>query len=305
MHAALALDLQARPTGAGTIDPNRLTCINEAYGMFITYYLSTGPMAGTFCLNATGAQDWSPIWHGELLRSLSMLVKWANVNAGQGAVLANATTWINGLVNFSLNQVAVVDQDLGFTVSDLSGAVKWNPKLAKTNLFNAIKGTYISESNQWQQSDFPTYAQDQLHGYTNGTQANNYDQNVDEDGERLVRDVQLPFTTSVSMAQRLAKIELLRIRQQGRGVLAGMMSLYQCAPLDVVYFSFAPFAWVNKVLEIANIRLLQQKTDMAPVLSTEIDIQESDPSVYEWDVTEELNNSGESYVPGLQNLSPD
>jgi hypothetical protein len=41
------------------------------------------------------------------------------------------------------------------------------------------------------------------------------------------------------------------------------------------------------------------------LLGTELDIQESDPSVYEWSVTEELNNQGYSYLPGLANLSPD
>ncbi len=312
LHAVLALDLAARPTGAGgpsAMNSNQYTLLNQAYAMFQALYLSTGPMAGTFCLDAGGAQTWSPIWHGELLRSLSQLVTWATVN-GQTATRTQAITWINGLVNFSLNEVVVVNPDLGYTVNDLSGGVTWRPNLAKTDLFNGIKGSYISEANQWQQSDVPPFMQDQLHGYTNGTPAHNFDQNWDQDGQRLLKDVQLPFTNSVSMAQRLFKIELLRIRQQGRGGLQGMMSLYQVAPLDVVFFSFAPFNWVNKVLEIANVRLIQQQQstgsgEQVTVLSTEIDLAETDPSVYAWSVTEELNNQGGSYVPGLQNLSPD
>ncbi len=35
-----------------------------------------------------------------------------------------------------------------------------------------------------------------------------------EPGESLFRVLELPFTTSASMAQRLAKVELLRRRQQ-------------------------------------------------------------------------------------------
>jgi hypothetical protein len=194
-------------------------------------------------------------------------------------------------------------------VNDLRGGITWTPKLARTELFNGIKGTYISEANQWQQSDFPSYAQDTIHGYTNGTPGHNNDANWDADGQRLWKDVQLPFTTSVSMAQRLAKIELMRIRQQGRGKLPGIMTMYQSAPLDTVYFSY-PGWWVNKVMEIANVRLVPFNAstpggEEVPLLGTEIDIQEADPSVYEWSATEELSAQGYSYLPGLADATPD
>ena len=309
LHAVMALDLAARPMGGGTMNATQLALLNKVYAMYQAIYLTSGPMGGTFCQDPSGAQDWSPIWAGEILRSLSMLVTWAGVNA-QAAMRAQAIIWIDGLVNFGLNSVVVVDPDLGYTVNDLRDAVTWRPKLARPDLFNGVKGTYVSEANQWQQSDFPSYAQDTLHGYTNGTAAHDNDANWDADGQRLWKDVQLPFTTSVSMAQRLAKIELLRIRQQGRGLAVGMMTMYKSAPLDTVYFSYAPFAWVNKVLEIANCRLIQSKARAAggqqvTLLGTELDIQEADPSVYAWSATEELSAQGYSYLPGLQNVAPD
>ena len=307
MHAALAMDLHLRPAGAGTINANTLTCINEAYGMCITYYLSSGPMKGTFCMDAGGAQTWSPIWHGELLRSLSMLLTWCTVNGpSQDTVKANAITWINGLVDFAGNEVQLVDQDLGYTMDDLAGGITWKSKLARDAQFNGIKGTFICEANKWQQADVPAYAQDAIHGYTNGTAAHNYDANWDADGQRRWKDVQLPFTTSVSMAQRLFKIELMRIRQQGHGTVPGMMSMYKSAPLDIVYFSFPYFKWLNKLMEIAAVRLVQTKSpDGIPVLSVETDFQETDPSVYAWDPSEELSIDGYSYISGLQNLPPD
>jgi hypothetical protein len=312
LYSVTTLDLAARPNGYGGPSAMNTTwhaLLTLVYGLLEDTYLTSGPMAGTFCTDPTGAQDWSPIWAGEILRALSKLVTWGNLNA-QAATVSQATIWIDGLISFGLNQVVVVDPDLGYTVNDLRGGLSWRPKLGRTDLFNGIKGTYISEANQWQQADFPSYAQDAIHGYTNGTAAHDNDANWDADGQRLWKDVQLPFTTSVSMAQRLAKIELLRIRWQGRGALTGLLTMYKSAPLDIVYFSFAPFAWVNKVLEIANCRLVQERVtgqggQEVILLGTELDIQESDPSVYEWSVTEELNSSGFSYVPGLQNLSPD
>lgn len=312
LYSVLTLDLAARPTGAGgaaAMDGNSYTLLTRVYDLLFATYLSSGPMAGTFCLDPTGAQDWSPIWAGELLRALSKLVLWATLN-DMPVTHDYAVIWIEGLIEFGLNAVQIVDPDLGYTVNDLSGGIVWREKLARTDLFNGIKGTFVSESNQWQQSDFPSYAQDTLHGYTNGTLAHNNDANWDADGQRLWKDVQLPFTTSVSMAQRLAKIEVLRIRQQGRAAIRGMMTMYKSAPLDTQYFSFPPLRWVNKIFEIANVRLVFPKAEgengtPVTVISTELDLQESAPSVYEWSATEELSAQGYSYIPGLQNLPPE
>jgi hypothetical protein len=310
LYSVLTLDLAARPTGAGgetgmSAYPFQVFVL--CYDLFEATYLSSGPMAGTFCTDPSGNQDWSPTWSGELLRAFSKLVTWGGINA-QPTKVAQAIIWIDGLVNFGLNTVVVVDPDLGFDINDLRGPITWKEKLPRQQLFNGIKGTYISPSNQWRRSDFPAFAQDTIHGYTNGTAAHDNDVNWDADGQRLWKDCQLPFTISCSMAQRLAKIELLRIRQQGRGTLVGLMTMYNVAPLDTIYFSFPYFNWANKVLEVAKIRLMMEKSEdgqTATLIGTELDIQEADSSVYEWSVVEELNNQGVSYVPGLRNLSPD
>jgi len=312
LYSVLTLDLGLRPTGAGgaaAMDATGYALMNKVYDLLFNTYLPTGPMAGTFCLDPTGAQDWSPIWSGELLRALSLLVTWATAN-GQSVQHDYAVIWIDGLIDFGLNNVVPVDRDLGYTVNDITPPVVWRATRQRMGLFNGIKGTYISEANQWQQSDIPPYAQDTLHGYTNGTAAHDNDANWDADGERLWKDIQLPFTTSVSMAQRLEKIELLRVRQQGTGNVSGMMWTYESAPLDTQYFSFAPFGWLNKILEIANCRLVpgtsqNEQGIEVPTFTIQLDIQEAAASVYEWDVDEELTNSGYSQVPGLQNVAPD
>lgn len=308
LYSVLTLDLAARPTGAGGPSAMATTSheiLTLVYALYQATYLTSGPMAGTFCTDPSGGQDWSPTWSGEILRALSKLVLWGKLNV-QPATVTQATIWINGLINFGLNGIVIVDPDLGYGMDDLRGPLVWKEKLGRQQLFNGMKGTYCCASNQWQISDVPSYAQDQLHGYTDGTAAHNFDANWDADGQRLWADVQLPFTSSCAMAQRLLKIELMRRRQQGRGTLIGRMTLYNIAPLDTLYFSYAFFKWVNKVLEASNFRLMFEKSEEGTTLiGTEVDIQEADPSVYEWNVSEELSAQGYSYLPGLQNLSPD
>lgn len=191
----------------------------------------------------------------------------------------------------------------GFTGSGTSlamaaGPFRWRQKLAIRDLFNGVKGTFISPTNNWQSSDIPPYAQDTLHGYASGSPLySEGDANLAADGgDRRWKDIQLPFTISVTMAQRLCKIELMRIRQQGTGTFVYNMAMYQVTALDIIQMTLPVLGWTNKILEISAHRFTQQKQNAGgqevTLLGTEIDVQETDPSIYDWDTTEELSAQG-------------
>mgnify|MGYP003624350235 CR=1 FL=1 len=69
----------------------------------------------------------------------------------------------------------------------------------KRSRVNTVKGLFLSPANLYQSSDFPTQ--------TNAAY-------VTEDGEELVADIELNFTSTASTAQRLAKIQLEDYRLQ-------------------------------------------------------------------------------------------
>ena len=206
------------------------------------------------------------------------------------------------LKNFNLPSQTDVLNPSVTALGDLgkaTGAFRWHSKLASRDLFNGVKGTYVSPANGWQASDFPPYAQDQLHGYSSGSPMYpEGDANMAADGgDRRWKDIQLPFTISPSMAQRLAKIELMRSRQQGNGTFIFNMSLYRITALDVVEMTIPYLGWVNKLLEVSAHRLTinQQQIEgggQVMMLGCEIDVQETDPSVYDWSATEELTPQG-------------
>jgi hypothetical protein len=295
IRAALAMDEHLRPNGnsSGAMNATYASLLSKAMTFWAYWYQTSGVMQGTFSPSPS-TQEWFGFWHGEILRTLSTLYTWASSpNIGNTADATQAKTWINGMVGYVSNNIVAVNSDLGYTASDLSGSIRWMPKLAKRDLFNGIKGTFICESNQFQISDFPYYAQDNYHGYTNGAPQYEGDLNWQTDGARLWKDVQLPFTSSSSMAQRIAKIELMRIRQQGRGTLQGRMSMYQSVPLDIVYMSMPALGWSNEILEVGLTRFnMNAQNGKAPRLNVELDVQQTDPSVYDWSVTEELTVQG-------------
>jgi len=177
-----------------------------------------------------------------------------------------------------------------------AGPFRWRPTVSIRDLFNGVKGTYISPSNKWQSTDFPAYAQDTAHGY-HGSSMYGGDINLAADGgDRRWLDIQLPFTISASMAQRIAKIELLRRRFWGTGTFALNMAGYQFAPLDIVAGTVSLLGWSGKLLEISAARFRADKQSdggkEVVLLGTEVDVQETDSSIYQWATTEELSPQG-------------
>lgn len=94
---------------------------------------------------------------------------------------------------------AATSPTFALTESDLAGPLQVQPRQAKADLCNAVKGTFVDPAKSWQPSDFPAVL-NPLYETQDG-------------GERIYRDVELPFTTDAVMAQRLAKIVLEAMRQ--------------------------------------------------------------------------------------------
>jgi hypothetical protein len=305
IRAVLKMDQAARPNGnaSGSMNAAYASLLDKAMTFWGFWYQTTGVMAGTFCSDTVN-QVWFGFWTGEILRTLSDLCNWAeSPNINQGPTALQAITWINGLVEWVSANTVEVNSDLGYTLADINGSQKWG-RLAKRDLYNGIMGTFIAESNQFQISDFPYYAQDNIHGYTNGAAQFQGDLNFQTDGARLWKNIQLPFTSSCPMAQRLAKIEMLRGRQQWRGTIQGQLSLYQSVPLDTTYLSLPQMGWANKIFEVQNSRFVVSADQGAPTLGVELDLQETDPTIYDWSTSEELNIQGYPLVGAVVAAPP-
>lgn len=236
-----------------------------------------------------------------------------NLSMKRGEVLQNLLTSCAGRITYTGGLFSIwpahwtgssLTLPSSWVSGNSAGPIKWRSTVSISNLYNGVKGTYISPVNNWQSADFPRYAQDPLHGYSED------DNLISDGGDRRWLDVQFPFTISCPTAQRLAKIELMRRRQQGTGTFLLNMAGYQIATLDVIQMSLAYFGWTNKYLEVLATRFKidkQQNGDSEVVLlGVEIDVQETDPSVYDWEIIEELSPQGYQH-PGVPDsvLKPD
>jgi hypothetical protein len=198
-----------------------------------------------------------------------------------------------------------ISPTVSFTDDDIVGPIKWMPVRKYRDRANGVRGRFVCPSfpynqygpgypnnikaagifdGQWQACDMPYYAEDSLHGYAS-------DQYLAQDNNtRLWIDTTFPYTTSVATAQRIAKIMLLRNRQQGIGTIQVGLKGLQCSALDTIYLSHSRWGWTNKVFEVTAWRLQMQEArdGNGPLAYVEMDIQEADPSVYSWTTSEEL-----------------
>lgn len=238
-----------------------------------------------------------------------------NLTMKRGEILQNLLTACSGRIvyvdgMFSIYPAAwtgaTLTVDSTWVMSNATDSIKWRPIQSISNTYNGVKGTYISPANNWQSADFPRYAQDSFHGYNNGDPADFYDLNLTIDGgDRRWFDIQLPFTLSPDTAQRLAKLELMRRRRQGTGTFQFNMYGYQIVALDVLAMSLDYFGWDGKTLEVLSSRLRADKQQnegggSVVALSTEIDVQETDEFVYDFELIEDLSPQGYQ-VPGIPN----
>ena len=89
---------------------------------------------------------------------------------------------------------------LTFDENDLRGGFRVQSLVSRRENFNCVKGVFAAATDNYVLSDFPPVVSATFIAQDNG--------------ETVYKNIELPFTTSASMAQRLAKIELLKARQQ-------------------------------------------------------------------------------------------
>ena len=221
------------------------------------------------------------------------------LNQGRGTILENMLTSCAGRISnqgglYSIFPGSWVSPSLPLTDADIL-SIKWKPRMSIMNTCNAVKGTYISPENAYQQGDVPAYMQDATHGYaSNPTEPQFMGDGwlAEDQGERIFKEANFPCTVSSAAAQRLAKIELLRTRNQGRGTIRCTMKAYQAVALDIIQITHPRYTWLNKNFEVLASRFVQDKSNGAPVLAVELDIAETDPTIFDWSTTEQLTPQG-------------
>jgi hypothetical protein len=142
-----------------------------------------------------------------------------------------------------------------------SESIAIQSRVQRSQLFNAVKGVYVSPQNQWQATDYPIV--------TNST----YE--TQDGGERMVMDLTLPATTDPWMAQRLAKIELERSRQALTVKAAFNMRAYRISAGDIIGLTLSRYGFNNKAFRVQDREFDLQRGIV-------LTLREEASGVYDW-----------------------
>lgn len=175
---------------------------------------------------------------------------------------AGALTWPAGL--WTLHAGAYETPVMALDEDDLAGAIQVRARVQRQDLYNAIKGTYVSPETLWQPVDFPPVS--------NATYAA-------QDAAQIFRDISLPMTTSSATAQRLAKLMVEKSRQGITVQAPFKLGLLKTSAWDNVTLSIASLGWSAKVFKITE----WQFDDVGSINLT---LQEEAAACYAWSAEE-------------------
>ncbi|MCG7984742.1 MAG: phage tail protein [Candidatus Thiodiazotropha lotti] len=144
--------------------------------------------------------------------------------------------------------------------SDLRGTISLQVATPRQEIFNAVRGIYY-DSVEWLPKDFPPM--------TNAT----YE--AEDGGDRIYRDIELPYTTNDIRAQRIAKIFLEKSRQDITVNFPAKLSALQLITMDTVNVSIERLGWTNKVFRVVSWSLSNEG-------GVDLILQEEASTNYDW-----------------------
>ena len=186
------------------------------------------------------------------------------------ASCAGKVTYVNG--KFNLFVGAAQTPSLTITDDKLLTPPQISTKPNNGEMYNTVKSIYVDASNNYIGTDGPII-QD--------TTFLNEDTPSGESTANYIKqlEVQMPYTTTVSMADRLSKIALRHGRKTISLSCTTTLEFLKLQPCDWVYVTNERLGFTNKVFEVMSTNLEIVGED-APVAATKLELKEIDSSVF-------------------------
>lgn len=155
-----------------------------------------------------------------------------------------------------------------FDEDDLRAGFRIQSLVSRRENFNSVKGVFSAKDDNYIVTDFPSITSNAF---------------VEQDnGEIVYKNIELSLTTSASMAQRLAKIELLKARQQITVTLPLKLHGLQANVGDIVRINNTRMGWTNKPFEVVSMQMALGET-----LGVDLELREISTDVFDWATSEE------------------
>ena len=136
---------------------------------------------------------------------------------------------------YFISGAAYVAPEVTLDESVMVGGIEVYTKQSRRSLYNGVKGVFRSEEDDYNVADYPA----QLSSTYSAV-----------DGDPIYLDMALPFTTNNIRAQRIAKLALLRSRQQTTISVPCSLAALKFRAGDNIMVTNAKMGWSQKVFQV-------------------------------------------------------
>ena len=181
-----------------------------------------------------------------------------------------AGTLFWGMGSWKLKVGAYSSSTKSLGLDDFRGPINLTTRISMNDNFNTIRGTFNDADNYWVTGDYPEITSETF---------------VTEDGgETVPLDLELPFTTSSAMAQRLAKLTLHRGREQMTLTADFGLEAFDIEVGDIIDITNSRYGWTNKEFEVVGWKLSNNQD--AGDLRVNLTLRETSSAAFDWDAEE-------------------
>ena len=168
-----------------------------------------------------------------------------------------------------------------FTLDDLRSSINIDTKHSRRDNFNIVRGTFNDASQDFITADYPEIRSSTFISNDNGVENE--------------LDLELPFTTSSAMAQRLAKMTLFRAREEMTVVADFGLSAFEVECGDIIALTIDRYGWSAKEFEVVGWKF--KNDGDAGDLRVTLNLRETSSSAFSWSAEEQEITSNDSTLP--------
>jgi len=213
-----------------------------------------------------------------------------NVNL-QKMMTACAGTLFWGGGKWKLKVGDYIAPTLSLTLDDVRGPLNISTKTSRRDNFNTVRGTFVNHDPLYEEDGSPAPINWLLQDYPEIESATFI---AEDNGVKIPLDLELPLTTSSSMAQRLAKMTLLRAREQITLSVDFSVAAFEAQVGEVIEFTAERYGWVNKEFEVVGWKFfISEEGDLRVNLS----LRETSEAAFAWDADERQIIANNSNLP--------
>lgn len=213
-----------------------------------------------------------------------------------GSVLGNMSTacagtifWGSGYWKLKVGTYTAPVKTL--TLDDLRGPINLQTRVSIRDNFNTVRGTFNDAAQNYITADYPEIASATF--------------KTEDNEEEVSLDLPLPFTTSASAAQRIAKLTLFRGREQMTISADFGLEAFGIEVGDIIAFDNPRYGFDEKEFEVTgwNFAANQDAGDLRVTLT----LRETSSAAFDWDAEESdiigNNTTLPVYTAGLNILN--